>query len=194
MKWQFSSLFLVAALVLGQSTPEPTAKPYDDPVAYEVYAAALRLDHAEGQLVISNTTVAFGHCLESRSDKRVDGAIKDYKSKNKIAWKLQPQLKGDGYKLLSRDEIEHLVQKDPKDNFFWSFPAGTQVIDFSAVGFSAEKTIAFVEMDVRCGGLCGHGSPYILQKKNGNWEEYRVPATRSPDGSYHLMSTCSWAY
>jgi hypothetical protein len=32
-------------------------------------------------------------------------------------------------------------------------------------------------MDVQCGGLCGHGTTYVMQKVAGKWKRYQPPMT-----------------
>ena len=179
----------------GQSAKETKPRPYNIQEAYEVYAAALTLDHGKGELLIADTTLPFNQCLDSRSDKLADAAINNYKDTNKVRWLLRPQLKlNRPYRLLAETEIKRLQQKDPESGFLWRFPPGVAVIHFSAVGFSADKTIAFVEMDVTCGGLCGHGAPFILQKRDGKWSEYSPPWTRNPDGTMRGPAFCMWNY
>jgi hypothetical protein len=168
----FGLLFMAIA-VSAQPGPESVPKPYDVQEAYEVYAAALTLDHAKGELLIGDTTLPIKNCLDPRSDKLVDAAIADYKEANESIWQLQRNFKlKSAYKLLSSSEIKDLQKPDPK-GFNWTLSHGTGIRHFSAVGFNSEKTIAFVEMDFVCGGLCGHGQPYVLQKRNGRWQEYR---------------------
>jgi hypothetical protein len=194
MTWRFVSLLFCAFAVFAQSANEPEPKPYDLQDAYDVYAAALVLDHSKGKLLIADTTSSFNQCLDSHSDKAADSAITDYKKRNNARWRLQRkfELKRD-YQLLSSKEVEKLRQPDPKGGFFWYFPPGVEIIHFSAVGFNADRTIAFVEMDVVCGGVCGHGSPFLLQKRNSKWSEYSPSWDGNPD-KFPVISTCSWNY
>jgi hypothetical protein len=199
--------FLLGALALfGQTIKETPAKTYEVPEAYEVYAAALALDHVEGdesrELLIADTTVPFSHCLETRSDRQVDAAIEDYKKANRVKWLLERKLKlGRTYKLLSTKEIEALRLPDPQGGFFWRFPEAVRIRSISAVGFNANKTVAVVEMDFECGGQCGHGAPFILQKHKGEWRRYSPPPpplVKNPDGTYTVEmsggSACQWSY
>jgi hypothetical protein len=195
-------LLLLAFAVFAQSGKEREPQPYDAQEAYEVYAAALAMDHLKGKLLIADTTVPFNECLDSRSDKPADAAIGDYKQANKTRWRLQRKfaLKRN-YQLISSEEVKRLQRPDPKGGLFWYFPRGVQVIHFSAVGFNADRTNAFVERDVVCGDLCGHGSPFLLQKRNGKWREYSPPWVENPDGTaqgttitVQGMTICSWNY
>lgn len=150
-------------------------------------------------LLIDDTTRPFSSCLGSRSDKSVDPAIDDYKKVNAAKWRLGYHFALEGsYKLLPMKEGISYQDKTtgaPSPN--------NPVHRFSAVGFNAGKTIAFVEMDVICGFNCGHGQPYILQKRRGKWQEYSSPPRiiqhrKLKDGSYQVTmeggSLCSWAY
>ena len=49
--------------------------------------------------------------------------------------------------------------------------AGSGYIQVSAVGFDAAKTRAMVFVTYECGGLCGGGNLYLLEKVNGSWRE-----------------------
>lgn len=200
---------LICSLVFSSSTAnQGQIKPYDVPEAYAVYSAVLALEHSEGELLIADTTVPFNHCLEHRSDKAVDSVITDYKKVNRTLWRLLGNVSlGQNYKMLSVGEIHALQQPDPKKGFFWYFPEGTAVIHFSAVGFNAARTIAFVELDFQCGGLCGHGRPYVLEKREGQWQEYDESRNwkfgklkKNKDGTFTGtmsgpgISVCSWNY
>jgi len=147
-------------------------------------------------VLIGDTTVSFNECLDSRSDELVDAAITDYKKINQSQWRLAHHFAAkQAYKLLSPDEANALLERDKRTGD-WPLSPYNGIHRFSAVGFSADKTIAFVEMDVACGGLCGHGSPFILQKKKGRWIQYSPPATENPDGTISIRgsSICGWVY
>lgn len=50
------------------------------------------------------------------------------------------------------------------------------------VAFNADKTIAVVYMGHSCGSLCGGGTFYVLEKKDGIWSSMRWRGT-----------SCAWA-
>jgi len=206
---QYALALFVAFTLAAQSTKEPPAKAYDVPEAYEVYAAVLALDPPKGDLLIAESTVPFNSCQDAHSDKSVASAIADYKRTNKDSWLLQKKFdRGRNYKLLSQKEISDLKQPDPKGGFFWYFPDETEITHLSAVGFNANKTVAFVEMDVQCGGLCGRGTSYALEKRDGKWQEWKDHRTakvtkrkKNPDGSWTValsggpyIGYCGWNY
>ena len=51
-----------------------------------------------------------------------------------------------------------------------------------SVAFNADKTIAVVYMGHSCGSLCGGGTFYVLEKKDGIWKNMRWRGT-----------SCAWA-
>jgi hypothetical protein len=55
-------------------------------------------------------------------------------------------------------------------------------IVLSPVAFNVDKTIAVVNMDDNCGSLCGGGTFYVLEKKDGIWKSMRWRGT-----------SCAWA-
>ena len=55
-------------------------------------------------------------------------------------------------------------------------------IVLSPVAFNADKTIAVVYMGHSCGSLCGGGTFYVLEKKDGIWKSMRWRGT-----------SCAWA-
>lgn len=59
---------------------------------------------------------------------------------------------------------------DGWSNFYKKYPESTGEINFSNVGFNAQSTQAIVYVVYGCGGLCGSGEYYLLEKKNGKWE------------------------
>ena len=190
--------YMVALLGLLSLSPQKVnqdeIKTYEDGEVYSVYSAVVALEKTQGDLLIGDTTVPFSICLEASSDKPANAAIEDYKKVNKNRWLLGYHFEMKRpYKLLSEEKADELLQPDKRTGK-WPLTSGSGIHHFSAVGFSADKNIAFVEMDVTCGGLCGHGGPYILQKKDGRWSKYDPPPVRNADGTYTFGSVCSWNY
>jgi hypothetical protein len=54
--------------------------------------------------------------------------------------------------------------------FLASHPAFRGWIEFSAVGFNPEKTIAAVSFSYFCGGMCGGGAFEIFERVQGEWK------------------------
>lgn len=182
-------------LFFTQSANEQKAKPYEVTDAYSVYSAVLAQEKTTGRILINETTVPFNECLEPSFNKQVNSAIQDYKRANQSIFALQHKfnLKRD-YQLLSANERKRLRQNGSPNIFGWTLPEAKSIYSFSAVGFSPDKTIAFLEMDVVCGGMCGHGSPLVLQKRKGRWMEFRVPPKQNSDRRYQFTASCSWNY
>lgn len=195
---RYAALLLAPILLLGQSANQAKVKPYEDGEAYSVYSAVLAMESSKGDLLIGDTTVPFSHCLEPHSDPVVDAAIEDYRKANKSKWRLGYHLGLErSYTLVSQDEASDLLQSPPGPSAR-HFSAFGGVHHFSAVGFNPDKTVAFVEMDVVCGGLCGHGGPFILQKQKGKWLQYlpHQSGIQNPDGTRTQSgpTICSWFY
>lgn len=199
-------LLLVPLLLCSQNTKKDEIKSYEDGEAYNVYSAVLSLEKSDGPVLIGDSTVPFNDCLASRSDKLVDAAIENYKKTNQGKWRLGYHFEiKQSYKLLSAKETDSLLQPDKRTGS-WLLSPSNGIHRFSAVGYSVDKTIAFVEMDIVCGGLCGHGQPYVLQKRDGKWKEYSgqepkiVKHKKLKDGTYVVtmkggfMGYCSWNY
>lgn len=192
--------YMVALLSLfslsSQNLNKEEIKTYEDGEVYNVYSAVVAMEKTNGDLLIGDTTVPFSICLEPNSDKQANAAIEDYKKVNKTRRRLGYHFEmSRPYKLLSEKEEDDFLQPDKRTGE-WRLTPGSGIHHFSAVGFSPDKTIAFVEMDVACGGLCGHGAPFILQKQKGKWARYSPPLVENPDGTITIPagSICSWAY
>lgn len=195
---RYAAMFLVPLLLWTQSANQAEVKSYEDVEAYNVYSAILALENPKGDLLIVDATVPFSHCLEPHSDPVVDAAIEDYRKANKSKWRLGYHLDLErSYTLVSQDEARDLLQSPAGSSARHSSAFGG-IHHLSAVGFNPDKTVAFVEMDVVCGGLCGHGGPFILQKQKGKWLQYlpHRSGMENPDGTrtQSRSTICSWFY
>ena len=148
---------LLPCLLITQDANQQT-KPYDVE-AYEVFSTVLAMEKVKGDtLLIGDTTVPFDICLGRRSDKLADSAIENYKQANKARWRLQYRFNLDRpYRLLAEDQQRHGNKPATME--------AKRIYHLSAIGFSHNRDVVFVEVDFVCGELCGHGRPYILQKK-----------------------------
>jgi len=183
------SFFILSA----QAATVLAAKPYDVPDAYEIYSIVLAQDHHEGELLIADTTVPFQGCLQPRTDDSVDSAIEDYMKTNQKKWHLERQLDTRlRYKLLSRKKIASLRKSGPTGKITWQLPAGTLLYRFSAVGFNADKTVAFLQTEVICGPNCIGRRVVVLQKANTQWIPIPDPSLcLIVPGVKRYRSTCS---
>lgn len=82
-------------------------------------------------------------------------------------------------RLVTRAELDAAFERPSGTNvgdgwevFRHHFPDSAGYVILSGVGFNADRTIALVYEEHRCGGLCGAARYYILQKRNGRWVRY----------------------
>ena len=77
------------------------------------------------------------------------------------------------YVLLDHDQIENLFKKDLGKGWerYWKqYPNATGFLGFSRVGFDRAHNKAYVYARETCGGLCGDGYSFVLEKVNGTWQ------------------------
>jgi hypothetical protein len=173
---------LIASLTHASQriAPEAQTPIYDVVEAYEVYAAILPSewswkDAKAKRLVIRANTTNSNMCLQPDADsaKLIGAAIANYVQQNQHAWLLQSRLKIEKpYVLLSPEGIKSTFDRSPGgwEAFYQMYPDSGGIIDLSAVGFNADKTIPIVYSGHDCGSLCGGGGFSVLQKKAGKWE------------------------
>ena len=163
-------LFLIPCALLCQSESTTQKKKpalYDVAEAYEVYDAVLpsewpwRYAHAK-RLTIRSQTVPYTNCLrvEDNQDKDVRLAIANYLELNKEVWALERAFHIDlPYELTSKDDLATQQERNTGG-----------LVEVSAVGFNADKTVAIVYVGHHCGLLCGGGAVHVLLKKQGRWQ------------------------
>jgi hypothetical protein len=171
---------VILLLLLVSSLPnQTTSSAYDDAVAYEVYDAMLgsewrmRVPNAK-QLVLRRETKSFRMCLKPASEleAKFGPAIADYVKLNERKWLLQPKLSFSSlYEFLDPIKLDSFLGNEGWKEFYRQYPESGGIVEFSAVGFNADKTIAVVYMGRLCGPLCGMGAFYVLEKRDGKWKE-----------------------
>jgi hypothetical protein len=174
-------LFVASTFLQSQRASEIAEQPYDVDEAYAVYSAVLpdewtvRAGHAK-RLVISSETAFLGTCLtpEEESKGRQAPAIADYHRANQKRWTLLPQFKIElPYALVPREKLTAFFTTAGPGGwaqFYERYPDSAGWIEFSAVGFNQDKTLAVLYVAHHCGGVCGGGTIRALQKKDGKWQ------------------------
>ena len=170
---------ILLLLVVSSSPNQTTSSAYDDANAYEVYAAMLasewrmRVPDAK-QLVLRRETKSFQMCLKPTSELqgKFGPAIADYVKLNEKKWLLQPKLSfSTPYLFLEPIKIDAVGSNEGWSEFYRQYPESGGIVEFSAVGFNVDKTIAVVYMGRMCGPLCGMGHFHVLEKRDGKWKE-----------------------
>ena len=170
---------ILLLLVVSSLPNQETSNAYDDAEAYEVYAAILHAEWSQRvpnakQLVIRRENRSFQMCLKPRSEEQAKfgPAIADYVKLNEKTWLLQPKLSFTiPYQFLETSKIDSFASNAGWTEFYRQYPESGGIVEFSAVGFNADKTIAVVYMGRLCGPLCGSGIFHVMEKRNGKWKE-----------------------
>jgi hypothetical protein len=55
------------------------------------------------------------------------------------------------------------------DTFHARYPASLGLLGLSRIGFNATATQALIEVFMGCGGRCGEGGLFVMEKRNGQW-------------------------
>lgn len=193
------AVFIVTANphLKAQEMKKQTLQPYLEPEAYAVYSALLPdewpLKYARARsLVIQQETLAFGNdgdCIPHGKEflRTWKTVVDDFKKQNQIPRLLLRAFMTDTpYKLVSKDEILQFFNAKAAgggwEAFYGRYPDSGGYLDFSAVGFNADRTKAIVVVDHSCGWSCGGGEFSILEKKNNKWGQANVNA-----------QSCAWA-
>jgi hypothetical protein len=97
--------------------------------------------------------------------------IEDFKSANQAPRVLQRLFTTAlPYQLVSHTKIEGLFRAGGWKAYFGTFPDSGGYTQFSAVGFSQDRTRALLYSGYSCGGLCGGGTYYFWVKADGKWK------------------------
>lgn len=170
---------IVLLLVVSSLQNQEASSAYNDAEAYEVYAAILssewsvRVPNAK-QLIIQRETRSFQMCLKPKSEEQAKygPAIADYVKLNERKWLLQPKLSfTTPYQFMETSKIAAFASHVGWIEFYRQYPESGGIVEFSAVGFNVDKTIAVVYMGHFCGALCGRGNFHVLEKRDGKWKE-----------------------
>ena len=153
---------------------------YDNALAYDVYAAVLvatdqMQDQRQRKIVIREETELYKMCIhpEGESARQIAPAVADYNRATGTPWRLQKNFKLADYELAPQAELDALLKNNPQgwQEFHRRYPGAAGYVEFSAVGFNADKTVAVVYIGQHCGNLCGSGQIFVMQlSKRGKWQ------------------------
>jgi hypothetical protein len=88
------------------------------------------------------------------------GRVNQCVAGNKEVWALERAFHIDlPYELTSKDDLATQQERNTGG-----------LVEVSAVGFNADKTVAIVYVGHHCGLLCGGGAVHVLLKKQGRWQ------------------------
>jgi len=195
------SFLLAAIMVVLLPTGKPSqrktaisqATRQEDKEVYEVYAAVLPMDswyweNSKVILILGDIPPRewpIGSPREAlngdaRFIESFEPIFASFEAANKTAMMLHSDLQlSKPTRLVTRAELDAAFETpsgtnvgDGWEGFRHHFPDSAGYLILSGVGFNADRTIALVYEEHRCGGLCGAARYYILQKRNGRWARY----------------------
>jgi hypothetical protein len=158
-----------------------TTKSYDVHEAYKVYSAILPTI-GQSPLVIGAETRTPEICLQpldAQSESVLRPAIDNYVELNALPGQLQKHFDiNRHYDLLAEEELKATFRNGMNGSpsmggwktFYERHPDSEGLIELSAVGFNADKTIAVVFIGYHCGEECRGGEFRALEKKGGKWQ------------------------
>jgi hypothetical protein len=183
------TLNILGALCLGNALGAEhraagvVLEPYQDPEAYEVYAALFpkeRFSKGDYRPVILREThpapffEPIRKCLSTSDFLLHWPLVVDFEKVNQETRLLAPErlhLNGP-YDLVSKGEIEQFFMGGKGwEDFYRRFPKSRGYDAVSRVGFNWGESEALVYSENVCGGLCGGGSYHYFEKRNGKWQE-----------------------
>ncbi|WP_158792519.1 hypothetical protein [Granulicella sp. L60] len=190
-----SALFFVCLMLHAQANPNSqTLLPYNDAEAYKVYEALLPTDwtvtvaHARRLLIQAQTGSGPNFCLkpDPESAALLQPVFDSLVALSKTAWLLQPNFGlSTPYEFASSEDLQAFFKPNFGDwkGFAERYPdSAHSYVTLSPIAFNADKTIAVVYMGHSCGSLCGGGTFYVLENKEGVWKNLRWKGT-----------SCGWA-
>jgi hypothetical protein len=140
-------------------------------------------------LLILEETAAFDTCVSIGDSMSAEWreTLLDYQRQNADGWQLKAGMDlGIPYRFLSTADADRIVAAPFGWVRFWIhqwFEGHFDTAGFyqvSAVGFDRSRTRAMLQLDYFCGGLCGGGRRFLLERRDGRWQQ-------SPEGDL-----CMW--
>jgi len=191
----FPLLFLISVSSSSsqQCDSSPALPVYEDADAYEVYSATLPMDSSyqdsKAVLILQRVPPSewpIGSPREAlhgdpEFNKTFAPIFDSFDKANQESRSLEHHFSiPKPYKLLNKDEIDVTFRRrapnaldDGWGGFREVFPESRGYIILSGVGFNADRTLALVYVEHRCGGLCAAARYYILEKRKGHWAQYK---------------------
>lgn len=178
-----AAVVMLAGVGCGLEGPEDPARPTS-----EVYAAVLeQVVLAEGWgghpsthetrpiehlVVLAEGWPYAPRTVSPYARERLEGlesaTARDFEAQAGRA-EVQGALEGVGDYTLLTPEIAETVLARAWDSFYEIFPGAPGYVGFSGVGFSAYGDQALVYMQHQREGLWGHGTLYLLTRRDGDW-------------------------
>jgi hypothetical protein len=167
-----SALFFVCLVLHAQTNLYAQAfLAYNNPEAYKVYDSILPTDW----------TVTAAHARRLLIRVQTSSPIFYLKPAPESATLLHPIFRlSSSYEFASREDLQASFKPGGSgwEGFAERYPhSAHSYITLSPVAFNAHKTITVVYTDHSCSSLCGGGTFYVLEKKDGIWRNMRWRGT-----------------
>jgi hypothetical protein len=167
--WRQAILRSLAVGLMGVAVGQKTKPTQEvEPEAYAVYSAILTQHYAswfkgKDPVLISSYTrlEPQGHqgsnCRERAKDKKTVQDLLEQLLSEKESFQISPKLRVPGKYQMVRRSAQVRENQEPG------------LVFFSNVEFSPDRSKAMILVGHNCGGLCGNGFVWILDKHGGRW-------------------------
>jgi len=151
---------------------------YQDPEAYQVYAAVLSLDQAARDsdiLAIRREADSSSNVCpeaENKLDVDIQQAISNYEQMNSKVWLLERMFPIEKpYELLASSEIVAAPSNgiEKWETAVQQYLDSAGWIGLSVVGFNSDKTAAVLYFEHQCRHLCSSGAFHFLRRVGDTW-------------------------
>jgi hypothetical protein len=186
-------LLLVLCCARGSQLGAPTSEAADLDV-YRAVVDSMFVPHSGSRiirLVVQDSTTVW------RRDELVRGsierlfrmpgvdstAVRDFEARNRNAHSLNTLKQLDlaiPIDLVNSETLKALPRTDAEkywNEFYRRYPRSSGLIAFSAIGYSADGSIAVLMVDRGCGGLCGGGYIVSVRRSAGRWRIANIQGT-----------------
>jgi hypothetical protein len=179
----FTSLFALLAFADdGLPTVSQSKMDADQLAVYQVFLNSYN-NRTKAQLNLSQVTSTF-NLAARENDSCLRGIKFDTESRaDSVVHRFDLQTPLPSFvRLVDPQEQEKVVRqndpgdairqgKDVKDAVEMGFTAGLMTL--SEVAFDKTHRYAAMSFSFVCGGLCGHGSTVVFEKRNGDWKQLK---------------------